>query len=92
MSSCCWAFCSSLQTQFLAPSAIPRNSDETSVAKKGMTAAVPSEHDFVQLPNGIETYLLLSSRYPSVLLPGYPLEWVLHVLGLHTSRWQTGGV
>lgn len=57
-----------------------------------MTAVVPSEHEFVQPPNRSETYLLFSSRYPSVLLPGYPLEWVLHVLGLHTSRWQTGGV
>lgn len=91
LSSCCWAFCSNLQTQFLAPSVIPRNSNETNLAKKSMTVAVPSEHELVQSPNGTY-YLLFSSRYPSVLLPGYPLKWVLCVLGLHKSRWQTGGV
>lgn len=41
LSSCCWAFCSSLQTQFLAPSVIPRNSKESGLAKKGLAAAVP---------------------------------------------------
>lgn len=41
LSSCCWAFRSSLQTQFLAPSVIPRNSKESGLARKGLAAAVP---------------------------------------------------
>lgn len=93
LSSCCWAFRSSLQTQFLAPSVIPRNSNETSLAKKTMTSAVPSAREFVQPPNGIETYLLFSTRYPSVLLPGYPLEWVLRAGSTYkqVADWRSVG-
>lgn len=41
LSSCCWAFCSSLRTQFLAPSVIPRKSNESCLAKTGLAAAAP---------------------------------------------------
>lgn len=41
LSSCCWAFCSSLQTQFLAPSVIPRKTNESCLGKTGLAAAVP---------------------------------------------------
>lgn len=67
MSSCCRALPCSLQTEFLASSVVPRNSNASGLAKKGLAAAVP----FCLTCHRGRGSPPLQQQIPSVPLPGF---------------------